>query len=359
MKRRAVLLMSHGLNAGGGERQLVYTALGLRRYQAHVAAVEGGQWVETLERAGVPVHWVRSRSLLSGAAWREGWRLNRYLREHGIGLVQAFDYTMNLFGAPVARLTPGVRMLTAQRCEMKLVPGRYRRATRWAHALGWRIVVNSRWLGEELVEQYGEKWDRIQVCANGIDTERFAGERAAVAEVAGARLVVGTVCVLRPEKNVELLIRSFGRMAGEGDVLLIVGSGPERERLGRWAAEVPARVVFVPSSTEVERYLGAMDVFVLPSRTEGLSNALMEAMASGCAVAATRVGGNPELVRDGETGLLFEDGDEVGLEAALRRLRDAGTRQRLAAAAGRWAREEFSLGRMIERTEELYDRAWP
>jgi len=94
---------------------------------------------------------------------------------------------------------------------------------------------------------------------------------------------------------------------------------------------------------------------VLPSRSEAFSNSLMEAMACGCAVAASRVGGNPELVEHGKTGLLFEPGDAAGLAALLGTLLDRReSRLRMGEAAARRIRERFSLAASARRMEEIY-----
>jgi glycosyltransferase involved in cell wall biosynthesis len=106
----------------------------------------------------------------------------------------------------------------------------------------------------------------------------------------------------------------------------------------------------------VARVLGEIDIFVLPSRTEALSNALMEAMACGCACIASNVGGNPELIRAEETGLLFEAGDSTGLATQLRRLTaDEPLRRRLAGAGQDFIRANFSLAASARRMGEIYD----
>lgn len=352
-----VLLMSHSLGAGGGERQLALTALNLNRekFRPHVAAALGGQWVERLEQAGVPIHWVRSRSFVSAAAAREAFRLAAYIRRERIRVVQTFDYTMNMFGVPIAALLPGVAALSNLRCNMHLIPPRYQRANRWAHRLSHRIVVNSASLRTQLVEEYGDDPQRVVVCPNGVDTQLFRPAPERLPSLSGVELVIGTVCVLRPEKNVALLIDAFGRLRQPGWRLLIVGSGPEREPLERRAQAFLSQVVFVPSVSDVVTYLRSMDIFVLPSRTEGLSNAIMEALATGCAVAATRVGGAGELILDGHSGLLFASEDQAALEAALLRLTNPALRHQLAQAGVERMQADFSLHQATLQMEQLYE----
>jgi glycosyltransferase involved in cell wall biosynthesis len=139
--------------------------------------------------------------------------------------------------------------------------------------------------------------------------------------------------------------------------LLIVGSGAMREALEGLACElgIHDRVIFQPDTHDVALWLNRIDVFVLPSLSEALSNSLMEAMACGAAAVASRVGGNPELVRDGETGLLFESGDAEGLAAQLIRLTDdSAMRHRLAAAATNFVRTRLTLDAAADRMEEIY-----
>ena len=107
--------------------------------------------------------------------------------------------------------------------------------------------------------------------------------------------MIGTVCALRPEKGVDTLIRAFAKMQSPNTALVLVGSGPEEPKLRALAKELAVENChFEAATSEVAQWLSATDIFVLPSRSEALSNALMEAMSCGCCPMATRVGGNPE-----------------------------------------------------------------
>ncbi len=156
---------------------------------------------------------------------------------------------------------------------------------------------------------------KIHVCYNGIDLGEFnPGNRQP-----GDPITVGVVCALRPEKGLSTLIEAFSRIRGQAK-LVIVGSGPIRDEL-RWQAEpLGARCQFEPATNSVAARLRRMDIFVLPSLSEALSNSLMEAMACGCTVVASRVGGNVELIDDGRTGFLFEKSDAGQLASVLEKL---------------------------------------
>jgi glycosyltransferase involved in cell wall biosynthesis len=142
--------------------------------------------------------------------------------------------------------------------------------------------------------------------------------------------------------------------------LRIVGSGPSLPSLQRLAQKLHLSdlCTFEPATKDVPAALQRIDIFVLPSLSEALSNSLMEAMASGCCVVASKTGGNPELVNDQQSGLLFPPGDSAALAASLDLLlRNAGLRSRLAAAAAERMRTEFTLERAARRMGEIYTEA--
>jgi glycosyltransferase involved in cell wall biosynthesis len=173
-------------------------------------------------------------------------------------------------------------------------------------------------------------------------------------------MVLGSVGRMVPIKDHQTLLRAAENLGEHGISvrLLLAGAGPELQRYQQFAngsAELSDRVVFVGSTIEVPALLNALDIFVLPSLSEGMSNTLLEAMASSLPVVATNVGGNPELVEDGRSGWLFQPGDVSGLTAKLERLtKDPNLRQALGQAARNRAVEQFSLELMIDRYRKLY-----
>jgi glycosyltransferase involved in cell wall biosynthesis len=171
------------------------------------------------------------------------------------------------------------------------------------------------------------------------------------------RPVIGCVCALRPEKGLDTLIRAF---AGVRDfaTLLIVGSGPQEAELRALTFELglEADCHFEPATSRVAEWLSRMDIFVLPSRSEALSNALMEAMACACCPVATALGGNPELIHDERNGLLFPVDDVAHLTALLRRLlSDPNLRQRLSTAASETIRSKFTFPQAAAAMREIYE----
>jgi len=203
----------------------------------------------------------------------------------------------------------------------------------------------------------------VAIC-NGVDTHRFRPGGRQVARAAlgigPERIVVGTVGRLDPVKDQVGLLRAFSRVVDDSRVLLLIaGDGPCRAELETTvsALGLDGRVRLLGERDDVPSVLAAMDVFVLCSIAEGISNTILEAMATGLPVVATRVGGNPELVVDGKTGCLVEPRSPAALAASLRRyfedprlLAQHGGSARALAVAG------FSLERMVGAYEQLYER---
>jgi glycosyltransferase involved in cell wall biosynthesis len=139
--------------------------------------------------------------------------------------------------------------------------------------------------------------------------------------------------------------------------LAIVGSGAMRATLQAMTVEfgIQDRCHFEPSTADVAAWLRAIDIFVLPSLSEALSNSLMEAMGCGCTVVASAVGGNPELVSDGTNGFLFEAGNAAELADRLERLVvDEDLRTRFGIESANRVRQHFSLEASVHRMEEIY-----
>jgi glycosyltransferase involved in cell wall biosynthesis len=265
---------------------------------------------------------------------------------------------MTLFGVPAARLFRTPRLLSSQRAYRGLARGWSRRLLRFTDRLVDGIVVNCKAIQRHLIEDEGVPAGRIHLCYNGIDTALFhpiAAERPLA--LAHASVVIGVVCALRPEKDLGTLLEAFAQVRKPGVRLAIVGAGPERPRLVERARQlrIASDCHFEPATPAVADWLRAIDIFVLPSVSEALSNSLMEAMACGCCAVASRVGGNPELVAEGQTGMLFAPRNASELASKLRMLiEDESLRKQLAEAGARFLRENFSLAKAARRMAEIY-----
>jgi glycosyltransferase involved in cell wall biosynthesis len=353
--------MARELGLGGTERQLAEMALALDRdlFEPHVGCfTSGGFRAAELRRAGVPILELGVRSLVSRSAVEGARRMGAYLAEHDIALVHAFDVPLDLFAVPVARCYRTPVVLSSMRAHRSLTPGVTRHLLRLTDRMVDAIVINSRSVAQELTAHDGVPASLLRLAYNGLDTGVFRrqGERASLPwgqSVAGT-LVIGTVCALRPEKGLDTLMDAFRRVRAThpGVKLAIVGSGP---MLAELQAAGDADCHFQPAERNVAPWVRAMDIFVLPSLSEALSNSLMEAMGCGCCPVASRVGGNPELVTDGETGLLFPPGDADALAERLALLLDQPDyRRRLANRAERRMQEHFTIQQAAQTMGAIY-----
>ncbi len=197
-----------------------------------------------------------------------------------------------------------------------------------------------------------------------VDTEVFfpADDKAKSKTALGFlpdELVIGAVGRLDPVKDYTILIKAFGSLANsyKNIKLVIIGNGPEEDNLRKCVehAGIKERVAFLGRKDNVNEILKAMDIFVLPSLAEGISNTILEAFASGIPVIATNVGGNSELIRDKETGFLFQSGDVEELTSLLRKYIESSKLMAIHGKAGRKkAVEEFSMDGMTKAYEHIY-----
>lgn len=226
-----------------------------------------------------------------------------------------------------------------------------------------RYVPMSRDLARWLERDVRVRPERIRQLYNGVDTERFAPS-VAVRGSHDETITVGTVGRLDPVKNQAQLLQACKALAASNPMLgsrlrvLIVGDGPLRQPLASLAASLGLsdRVEFAGARNDTHELLRRMDVFVLPSMNEGISNTILEAMATGLPVVAGRVGGNPELVEQDVTGHLYDPGATNALQdALLPYLVDPALRRAHGSAGRERAVQHFRLDSMVERYLDLYD----
>jgi glycosyltransferase involved in cell wall biosynthesis len=350
------------LGPGGTERQVVEIAKNLDpdRFAPHVACLDaGGFRARELRDKGIPILELPLRSLLSRSYLASARLLRGFVRERGIRLVHAFDFPTIILAVPLCRLWGGLVVLAGQRGHRETFPPKYRFLLRMTDPLTHGFVANCEAMRRHLVEDYRIPDRKIRVCYNGIDLACFPPRDFDAPR--GGCSSVGAVSLLRWEKGIETLIDAYAETHKRHPEarLRIVGGGPLLDSLkarsqALFGASDACR--FEPSTNDVACCLHEFDVFVLPSLSEAFSNSLMEAMACGCAVVASRTGGNPELVKDGETGLLFQPGDPSDLAAKLNLLFEDHTLRRSLAEAGQsFLRGQFSMEISARRAEQIYE----
>lgn len=352
------------MGPGGSERQLTELAKGLNpaRFAVHVGFFREGIRANELREAGIRCFRIDVKSFLRPQVISGAVRLARYLHRHAIQVVHTFDYPLTCFGVPIARACRVPVVLSSQRGHRALTPPPYLRVVRWTDHIVDGVVVNCRAMQQHLLCEEHIQLNKIHLCYNGIDVQRFsAGTKISLfGEATPGPLVIGCVAVMRPEKNLALLVKAFSAVSKRHSQLklLLVGSGPDEESIRSLVNSLGLsdRCMFVSSQVETADWLRSIDLFVLPSKVEALSNSLMEAMVAGCAAVASNVGGNPELIEHGRTGLLFESGNVADLTAKLELLVfDPGLRRKLSEQGEACIRETFSLESAAARMGSIYD----
>jgi glycosyltransferase involved in cell wall biosynthesis len=268
-----------------------------------------------------------------------------------------------VFAVPVAAACRMPVVLSSQRAYRELTPGVYHRLLRITDFLVSGTVVNSDNLRRHLIETDNLNPAQLILCYNSVDLARFAPRSESAPEIAkvlpGLSPVIGSTAVMRPEKGVDTLLEAFAQVAPKFPKagLLLLGGGPLEKPLEARAAELRLadRVHFTGPVTDVLPWLHRMDIFVLPSLSEALSNSLLEAMATGVASIASDVGGNPELIHPDSTGYLFPPGSVSGLAERLTLLcANAALRERLSQGARSFVSQTFSREASLSTLSAVY-----
>lgn len=215
-----------------------------------------------------------------------------------------------------------------------------------------------------MIDSVGIKSRKISKILNGVDTNKFCADNKGVDRnklgFANNAVIIGTVGRLDPIKDQQLLLNAFAKLNHEQEnlCLIFIGDGPERKRLESIKRTFPCRdhIFFLGERHDIHEVLPMFDIFVLPSKNEGISNTILEAMATGLPVIATDVGGNPELVQHAHTGLLIPPIDCDALVDAMNFYIEQAPHMRK--IHGQNARDravrDFSLDSMVKQYETLY-----
>jgi glycosyltransferase involved in cell wall biosynthesis len=351
-RRLNVAHLTQSLDMGGAEKLLVEFArhTDRRRFAPRVVSLTTrGVLAEEIEATGCPVTALDAGNGLRPILFL---RLARLLRRWRIDVVHTHDDRPHIYGTAAALLAGVLRVIHTRHGQSPHLSARQRWLVNGLARYTDRFVCVSRDSARLAVEQ-GVPASKVCTLWNGIDTTRFTncGPRGEGPAVIVARLV--------PEKDMETLLRAV-ELARREDAtfrLEIAGDGACISALRSLAAELHLGdgVTFLGQTRDVPAVLARAQLFVLSSISEGVSLTLLEAMATGLAVVATKVGGNPEVVVDGETGLLVPPRDPAALAAALLRLRrDTGERTRMGQAGRERVEEHFDVRRMVANYESLY-----
>ncbi len=355
----------------GGEAQTIALAreLGRRGHETAFVCQASSPVEASAREAGVPVHPVRMRADADPFAVSA---ITRLLRRGRWDVLHAHDSHAVGIGA-LAVAWPGgpgrrpARVYT-RRLATSISRGTSLGLNRWKYRLGVdACIAISGAVARQLVAD-GIPGSRIAIVPSGVEItpgrvgrRRPSAARRRALGLPASGPLIGNVSHLEWEKGVDVLMDAFESIsaARPGTTLVIVGDGPDRAALEQRAARpgLRGRVLFLGHRPDVGSILEALDLYVAPGRREALGTSILQAQGRGLGVVATSVGGTPEVVRDGETGLLVPPDAPFTLgEAMGRLLDDPALRHRLGEAARRRVSAEFSTERMVSGTLEVYRR---
>ncbi|HEY6100476.1 MAG TPA: glycosyltransferase [Anaeromyxobacter sp.] len=359
-----VLVFQNRFRLGGQERQTVLNVrtMDRARYEPVVASLHAdGEHIADLSAIGVrPVVFDLGGSMLRANTAVQVARIARFVRANGIAAVHAQDLYTNVLGTVAARLA-GVPSIVTRVDLNHAVVGYKRQVLAFASRHADRVLVNAVCI-RDLVLREGVEPDRVVVVRNGLELDVF--DRAARrAPEPPAPAPGGVVCVanmhhpVKGQTDLLMAMKEVLRVRPEAH-LVLVGDGLRRPHLERSARQlgIADRCHFVGHRLDAPAILARAAMAVSPSYAEGISNAIMEAMAARLPVVATAVGGSPELVREGVNGFLVPPGAPAALaRRILDVLANAQRRRRMGEKGRRIAEREFSVEQMRASYDALYE----
>ena len=327
--------------------------------------IRGGPLEEEFAHIGIPVIIFGRRHKLDPSLVL---RLAAWLRRERVAIVHTHLFTADTYGRLAAKLAGVPAVFSTVHNIVNPWKGGFRKGIdRLFARLSTRVIGCSEEVTQALATRDGIPADRLMAIPNGIDLKKFAqvsgeGVRAEFGLPAD-RPLLGVVGRLHPQKGHENLFHALAAMpqARAGGVsCLVIGTGELQDALHAMVREMGLEhcVIFTGMRTDVPRLVAALDVFVMPSRWEGLPIALLEAMASAKPVICTRVGGIPDVVIDGDNGLLVDPEQPAQLQARIvQLLGDPGARTRLGLRARETVIDRFDVTRTAAAYNQLHMQA--
>ena len=354
--------LAMALAAGGDEVHVISYALPSRLAMLDIAHPEAGLYFHQVVVPHYPLFEYPPYSQALAT------KMVEVTRHHALDVMHVHYAVPNAVSPILARIILAPRPLpvvtTLHGTDITLVGNdpSFIETTRWSIASSDAVTAVSESLRRSTLEIFGIERP-IEVVHNFIDPQRY--ER--LKESPGARRwakpgerVLVHISNFRPVKRVDDVVEVFQRLRGRFPVrLLMVGDGPERARVEQRCRQCGTcgEITFIGNLPLVEEVLVGADLFLLPSETESFGLAALEALSCEVPVVASRAGGLPEVVRDGENGFLLPVGDVDGMaRAALSLLADPDRHRAFAQAARRWAVESFDQTAVVGRYREIYER---
>ncbi|MBI4358111.1 MAG: glycosyltransferase [Candidatus Omnitrophica bacterium] len=331
-----------------------------------IALMEGGELEEEFESVGVEPIVFNVRKVYGPRGFRALSFLTRFMKAERIDFIQTHFSHADILGSLAGRFARVRKIVTARRDEGFWRSKGQLFLSRYFNQYADRVLVNSQAVREAVKVQEGVSSRKIHVIHNGVDLSKFypsAEIRKAKRLELGLKdheFVMGMIANMRHEvKGHRFMIKALSYIAAEATnvKLVFVGDGPLETSLERYAdhKKVLDQILFLGARRDVPELTNAMDLICAPSLSEGFSNTVLEAMATGKPVIATNVGGNPEVILNGETGILIRPRDARAIaEQTSFLIEHVEIREKLGHAARKQVESEFSVERMVKQYEEFY-----
>ncbi|MGI9492634.1 MAG: glycosyltransferase family 4 protein [Geminicoccaceae bacterium] len=359
--KRKVLIVTDEMEVGGSQRQIanLLTAIDQTKIEPVLLYFrEHSFLVDQIKAQGVRVHYLPKRGKIDLGFLLE---LIRFLRAERFDVIHAYSFTAELWIALARRFAKGAVLISSIRGKYDEYAWWQWRAKQWITRQSALVISNSKMAAEFAYERMALAFDDCAIIYNGVREPK--ADMPIPDDLADLRTgydwVLTFVGRLGPEKNVPCLLRAARHLKAEGldhIGIWLVGDGAERRKLEAMASEFDLQNVhFLGERLDVDAILRRTDAAVLPSFWEGLSNALLEAMAAGKPVIASAVGGSPEIVSHEGNGLLFPSDDDRSLAEAIKRLANDRTLSAALGAEGKTViKKRFSIAAMVEQHERHY-----
>ncbi|MEW5768357.1 MAG: glycosyltransferase [bacterium] len=358
-----ILHVIQWLEQGGAEKGacLLAASLNKDRYESIVCAFQDGLMRQYIEPLGVDLNIVEKKHKLDMVFLM---KLVYLMKKKKVDLVHCRGIPPTVYGGMAAKLA-GLPLVTSVHGRSQFQTKTGLKALYLIQKFGGKVVAVSESMRDDLVREGNLERDKIMVIHNGIDVKNIElGDGGQIKreefKVDTSSLVIGAVGTLRPVKGYEYLVRAMPLILESLPQvrLVFIGDGESADELKEITEHLGLQdsVLFLGRRKYAQRLMNGFDVLAVSSLSEGLSMVILEAMSVSVPVVATKVGGNPEVVEDGVTGILVEKKSEVSLaQGLIWILKDENKRKAMGKAGWKRVKEAFSLKDMVRKYEEVYE----
>lgn len=363
MLKHKILHIIHWLEQGGAEKvlYLLLKSLDADKYESIVCAFRDGPMREYIEPLGLDFNIIEKKRKLDVVFLM---KLVCFMKKKKVDLVHCTGIPAAVYGGAAAKLA-GLPLVISVHGRSGFETKSGIKSLYLTQKYLGKVTTISENIRDELAVEANLERDKIVVIHNGVEIEKVelldkARIKRDEFKLAGSFLVIGAVGTLRPVKGYEYLIRAIPLILKSVPQakLVFIGDGESENELKELTKNsgLQDSILFLGRRKNAQRLMNGFDVLAVPSLSEGISMVILEAMAISLPVAATKVGGNPEVVEDGVTGILVEEKNEAGLaQGLIHILRDENKRKTMGIAGLKRVKEKFSLENMARKYEEVYE----